>query len=62
MKADELKTVTSKKENNNAINFDPDLDVIEKSNTNNEEATRIRNARSQRVLPEPSASKEKFMV
>ena len=62
LKADELKTVTSKEEIHNAINFDPDLDVIEKSNINNEEATRIRNARCKRVLPEPSASEEKFMV
>ena len=62
MKADELKTVGSKEENHNTINFDPDLDVIEKSNINNEEATRIRNARCKRVLPEPSASEEKFMV
>ena len=62
LKADELKTVTSKEENHNTINFDPDLDVTEKSNINNEEATRIRNARCKRVLPEPSASEEKFMV
>ena len=62
LKADELKTVTSKEENHNTINFDPDLDVIEKSNINNEEATRIRNARCKRVLPEASASEEKFMV
>ena len=27
LKADELKTVTSKEENHNTINFDPDLDV-----------------------------------
>ena len=40
LKADELKTMTSKEEIHNAINFDPDLDVIEKSNINNEEATR----------------------
>ena len=62
LKADELKTVTSKEENHNTINFEPDLDVIEKSNINNEEATRIRSARCKRVLPEPSASEEKFMV
>ena len=62
LKADELKTVTSKEENHNTINFDPDLDVIEKSNINNEEATRIRNARCKRVFPELSASEEKFMV
>ena len=62
LKADELKTVTSKEENHNTINFDPDLDVIEKSNINNEEATRIRNSRCKRVLPEPSASEEKFLV
>ena len=40
LKADELKTMTSKEEIHNAINFDPDLDVIEKSNINSEEATR----------------------
>ena len=62
LKGDELKTVTSKEENHNTINFDPDLDVIEKSNINNEEATRIRNSRCKRVLPEPSASEEKFLV
>ena len=36
---------------------------MEKSNiNNNEEATRIRNARCKRVLPEPTASEEKFMI
>ena len=63
LKADKLKTVTSKEENHNAINFDPDVDVTKKSNTNNnDEATRIRNARCKRVLPEPSASEEQFIV
>ena len=62
LKADELKTMTSKEEIHNTINFDPDLDVIEKSNINNEEATRIRNARCKRVFPELSASEETFMV
>ena len=45
LNANELKTLTSKEENHNMINFDPDLDVINKSNINNEEATGIRNAR-----------------
>ena len=54
--------MTSKEENHNTITSDPDLDVIEKSNINNKEATRIRNARCKRVLPEASASEEKFMV
>ena len=62
LKTDELKTVTSKEENHNTINFDPDLDIIEKSNINNEKATRIRNARCKRELPDPSASEGKFMV
>ena len=65
LKANKLKTVTSKEENHNTINFDIDVDVIEKSNiNNNEEATRLRNARCKRgrtVLPEPNASEEKFM-
>ena len=39
LKADEQKTATSKEENHNTINFDPDLDVIEKSNINNKEAS-----------------------
>ena len=62
MQADELKTVTSKEENHNTINFYSELDVIEESNINNEEATQVRNARRKKVLPEPSASEEKSMV
>ena len=63
LKADKLTTVTSKEEDYNTINFDPGVDVIEKSNiSNNDEATRIRNARCKRVLPEPSASEEQFIV
>ena len=63
LKADKLTTVTSKEEDYNTINFDPGVDVIEKSNiNNNDEATRICNARCKRVLPEPSASEEQFIV
>ena len=63
LKIDKLKTVTSNEENHNTISFDPDVDVMKKSNiNNNEEATRICNARYKRVLPDPSASEEKFMV
>ena len=63
LKADKLKTVTSKEENRNTINFYPDVDVIEKSNiNNNDEATRIRTGRCKRVLPELSASEEHFIV
>ena len=36
--------MTSKEENHNVINFDPEVDIIEKSNiNNNDKATRIRN-------------------
>ena len=63
LKADKLKTVTSKEENHNVINFDPDVDIIEKSNiNNNSKATRIRNPRCKRGLPGPSASDEQFIV
>ena len=55
--------MTSKEENHNVINFDPEVDIIEKSNiNNNDKATRIRNPRGRRGLPEPSASEEQFIV
>ena len=66
LKSDKLKTVTRKNENHKSINFDTDVEVIEKSNiNNNKEATRLRTARCKRsksVFAEPNTSEEKFMV
>ena len=61
MKDDKLKTVTSKEENYNTINFDPG--VIEKSKINtSDEPTWLLNARCKRMLSEDSASEKQFIV
>ena len=55
--------MTGTEESHNTIKSEPGVDVIEKSNLdNNEKTTKIRNARCKRVLLEPIPFEEKFIL